>query len=166
MLIFLCAEAMLFAGFIAAHLVLRLGAAAWPPPGQPRLPVAVTALNTLVLIASGVAMRRAVRSAPAAFLGLAGSLGSIFLAIQGWEWIRLVAFGLRASATIYGALFYTLVGAHAVHAAAGVAWIVGMAGRSVATGAPPGGAAIAALEMYWLFVVGVWPAIFVTLYLL
>jgi len=63
MLFFLSAETMFFAGLISAFFVLRLSAAVWPPPLQPRLPVLVTGLNTLVLLASSVAMIAALRAA-------------------------------------------------------------------------------------------------------
>ena len=45
-------EAMLFAGMVGMYLVFRLAAPAWPPPDLPRLPIGITALNTLVLLAS------------------------------------------------------------------------------------------------------------------
>lgn len=53
MLVFLASEVMLFAALVSAFLVLRAEAAAWPPPGQPRLPVTVSGLNTVVLLCSG-----------------------------------------------------------------------------------------------------------------
>src|SRR5205807_1379241 len=43
-LFFMGAEAMFFGALISALLVLRLGMAAWPPPLEPRLPIAVTGL--------------------------------------------------------------------------------------------------------------------------
>src|SRR3972149_1051804 len=58
MLIFLGGETMLFAGFVAAFVVFRLGAPACPPPLQPRLPVGVTAVSTAVLLLSGYTMWR------------------------------------------------------------------------------------------------------------
>ena len=60
-LIFLGAEAMLFGGLISIFLVLRAGDVAWPPADQPRLPIAVTAVNTLILLCSAYTMRRAAR---------------------------------------------------------------------------------------------------------
>src|SRR2546423_15659922 len=56
------AEAMFFGALISALLVLRLGMAAWPPPLEPRLPIAVTGLNTLVLLASSVTLVAAGRA--------------------------------------------------------------------------------------------------------
>ena len=62
MVIFLAFETMFFAALVAAFLVFRLSAPAWPPPDLPKLPIAVTWLNTFVLLASGWAMARAVRA--------------------------------------------------------------------------------------------------------
>src|SRR5437660_1615251 len=61
-LFFMGAEAMFFGALISALLVLRLGMAAWPPPLEPRLPIAVTGLNTLVLLASSVTLVTAGRA--------------------------------------------------------------------------------------------------------
>src|SRR2546428_11826911 len=61
-LVFMGAEAMFFGALISALLVLRLGMAAWPPPLEPRLPIAVTGLNTLVLLASTVTLVTAGRA--------------------------------------------------------------------------------------------------------
>src|SRR5512134_2661515 len=62
MVLFLATEAMFFTGLISAFLVLRNPVGAWPPPGQPRLPVAITGFNTALLLLSGFTMLRAVRS--------------------------------------------------------------------------------------------------------
>src|SRR6266853_2014600 len=47
-------EMMLFSGLIGSFLIFRLQAAFWPPPGLPRLPIAVTWVNTFVLLTSAV----------------------------------------------------------------------------------------------------------------
>ncbi|HUI26024.1 MAG TPA: cytochrome c oxidase subunit 3, partial [Candidatus Kryptonia bacterium] len=118
-LAFVGSEAMFFAGLISAFLVLRAGSEAWPPVDQPRLPIVVTTINTLILLASGYTMQRAVRAARAAerhalseWLGATLLLGALFLAVQGSEWLRLLSYGLYASSGLYGATFYTLIGAH------------------------------------------------------
>src|SRR5205823_5583513 len=59
MLFLICGEVMFFGGLVSAFLVLRVTAAQWPPPLQPRLPVGVTGVNTLVLLASSVAIAAA-----------------------------------------------------------------------------------------------------------
>ena len=98
-LMFLGAEAMFFAGLIGAYIVFRFGSAIWPPPFQPRLPVGVTGVNTLILIASAVTMRwslKAVRVNDRKMLirclAYTAVLGGIFLLIQGFEWLPIDSF--------------------------------------------------------------------------
>lgn len=170
----IAAEVMLFAGLISAFFVLRMGAAVWPPPLQPRLPVAITGVNTVVLLASSVAvaaavraMRRGVIPLVGARLGIAALLGATFLAVQGYEWIRLVGFGLTMSSGAYGGTFYTLIGAHALHVVGALVWLA-LTLRLVRRGqiAPRRSSALRACAMYWHFVVALWPVLYVVVYLL
>jgi cytochrome c oxidase subunit 3 len=167
-------EIMFFAGLIFAFWVLRLGAPFWPPPFQPRLPVVVTGVNTLVLLASSAAMIAAGRAlaqgdrrALLRRLGVSAALGATFLAVQGYEWARLVRFGLSASAGVYGATFYTLIGTHAAHVVVALVWL-GVAWALAARGRFADGrtAPLRACALYWHFVVALWPVLYVSVYLL
>ena len=168
MVLCLAAEAMFFAGLISAFLVARANAAVWPPPGQPRLPVARTAANTALLLASAATMWRALRArrgslsagAVGRWLALTIGLGGAFLALQGYEWLRLIAFGLTTTSSLYGGFFYLIVGAHAAHVAAGLAWLLLVAGR-FRSSEPRLGAA----GLYWFFVAGLWPVLYALVYL-
>jgi heme/copper-type cytochrome/quinol oxidase subunit 3 len=173
-LFFMGGEAMFFAALISAFLVLRTSAAVWPPPLQPRLPLAVTAVNTLILLASSGVMRRAVRAIrlgdPVELvrrLGLVAVLGAVFLVVQGYEWVQLIGFGLTLSSSAYGSTFYTLIGTHAVHVVGALVWLavcVGLAARGRFT--PERSAPLRACAMYWHFVVAVWPILFLAVYVL
>lgn len=172
-LFFLGAEAMLFAGLISAFLVLRASVEIWPPPGQPRLPVAVTAVNTVLLLISGYTMQRALaavrrdeRAALSRWLGITAALGTVFLLVQGTEWVRLLHYGLRVSSGVYGSTFYTLVGWHAVHVLVGVILLlVAQRGALSDRYSAARHGAIDACRLYWSFVVGVWPILYLTVYL-
>ncbi len=172
-LILIGAEVMFFAGLIMAFMILRAGSFAWPPVGQPRLPIAITGMNTLVLLASGWALHRALESARqrrsemiSRWLGAAMLLGLTFLAIQSVEWIRLLAFGLRASRSLYGATFYTAIGAHAVHAAGGLIALALVFYNSATRGFDAKTHNwLEACAFFWYFVVAVWPVLYVFLYL-
>lgn len=166
-------EAMLFAGLISAYLVIRMHAGVWPPPGQPRLPLMVTGLSTAILLASGVTMWlawRAVRRDRGAqvqqWLGATFALGLTFLLIQGYEWARLLGFGLTTSSGVYGGLFYTLIGAHGVHIIGALAtlWAVLKKARhgSYTAASHPG---LSAMSLFWYFVVAVWPLLYWLVYL-
>ena len=171
----LAAETMLFTGLIGAYIVLRGSSVEpWPPAGQPRLPLAVTWANTIVLMLSAWTMRRASvalfrrqpRTLRIALIATA-CLGAAFLLIQGTEWTRLILHGLTVSSSLYGATFYTLIGVHGAHVAAAVVWLVAVALRfrgdrftlSRASG-------VDVLAIYWYFVCAVWAVLFPLVYLL
>jgi len=152
-------EAVFFAALIAALFVTRLGQPLWPPPLQPRLPVGVTGVNTLVLLASSVTMARAVRALARGEkrllvkrLAATAGLGALFLLVQGYEWARLIGYGLTLSAGTYGTTFYTLIGAHAAHVLGALVWLsvtLALASRGTLREPP-----VKACAMFWHFVVG------------
>lgn len=167
------AETMLFTGLIGAYMALRGGAPEWPPQGQPRLPLAVTWVNTLVLLVSCLTMHRAVRALRARDArGLKFSLietvvlGGAFMAIQGTEWVRLLRHGLSLSVSVYGATFYTLIGFHGLHVLAAVAWLLFVAARFGGDRFSlkrAGGTELCAI--YWYFVCALWAVLFPLVYL-
>jgi cytochrome c oxidase subunit III len=170
---FLGAEAMFFAGLIGAFIVFRIGSSIWPPPFQPRLPTGITAVNTIVLLASALTVHMALRSVRDGAIGrgkrmlaVTAALGGVFLLVQGYEWARLIHFGLTLSSSIYGGLFYTLIGFHAFHVAGALAWLLvvfvrakhGHFSRQRNTG-------LQICAMYWTFVVALWPILYGLVYL-
>jgi cytochrome c oxidase subunit 3 len=171
--LFIGAEAMFFAGLLSAFLVFRTGSTVWPPPFQPRLPIVVTAINTVVLLASAVSMlmaqrtvRRGDQGGLVRWLTITAGLGLVFLGIQGYEWTRLLQFGLTLSSGVYGATFYTLIGCHGLHVLVAVVWlliILTMAKR--AHHLPQRRVAVQTCGIYWYFVVALWPLLFGLVYL-
>ena len=169
MLIFVITELMFFAGFISAFTIMRGSAVIWPPPGQPRLPVAETAFNTGLLLASGLLLYlggRRYRARPdqarRAILVAIG-LGAGFVALQGREWVQLLAQGLTMSSSALGSFFYLIVGMHALHAVVALGVLLYM-WRRLGRGPVPR-ATLAAAEIFWYFVVGVWPFLYWRVYL-
>ena len=167
-------EIMLFGGLMFSFLIIRVAAPVWPPPMEPRLPVGVTAANTVVLLWSSVAMiaagRARARGDRRGFLrglGLAAGLGCLFLVVQGFEWFRLISFGLTIASGVYGGTFYTIIGAHAAHVMIALAWLgIVLAGAARGRFAGTRAAAVTACAMYWHFVVALWPILYVAVYLL
>jgi cytochrome c oxidase subunit 3 len=171
MIIFVAAEVMFFAALMSAHTIARatvLGGV-WPPPGQPRLPVERTAFNTAILLLSGallfVASRRARESQEKARPYVAGAIltGAAFILLQGVEWVRLLREGLTMTSSSHGAFFYLIVGAHALHA---VVAIIALAAVYIpmrrGTLSP---SRFAATQVFWYFVVLLWPIIYLRVYL-
>jgi heme/copper-type cytochrome/quinol oxidase subunit 3 len=173
MIVLIAGESMLFAGLIGMYLVFRLSARAWPPPDLPRLPLGVTWLNTAILFGSLLPLSRALgavrrdhQAVTTRGVTVTTLLGTLFLAVQGAEWLRLVRHGLTLQSGTYGATFYVLIGCHAAHVLAAVLWLAVVAlmarrGRFSA-------AHHAILEMcaiYWYFVCALWAVLFPLVYL-
>jgi cytochrome c oxidase subunit 3 len=169
--LFVFTEAMLFAAFISAFIIVRrvVPEAMWPPPHQPRLPFERTAINTLALLASGFALylsHRALRAkgpgAAARPLFAAILLGAFFVVFQGVEWAALLAQGLTLTSSQIGAFFYLIVGTHALHAVAALAlliycWVRLRLGRLKPS-------VFGATQLLWYFVVLMWPLIYFEVY--
>jgi cytochrome c oxidase subunit III len=173
-LMVIASETMLFSGLIGSFLIYRLSAPFWPPPAMPRLPIAVTWVNTFVLLTSAGTMTLALRAVHQSrqrltrrYLLATLALGVTFLAVQGSEWVRLVAHGLKLSSGMYGGTFYLLIGCHGAHVTAGVIWLAcvvcfAMSGRYNARNSH----AIEMCAVYWYFVCAVWPLLFGLVYLM
>jgi len=172
MALFVFTEVMLFAGFVSAFIIVQSHTppGAWPPPDQPRLPVARTALNTAALLLSGVALfvagrrLRALDSRAAAWwMAAALGLGGFFVVAQGMEWVALLGKGLTLTSSQLGSFFYVIVGTHALHAVAAilalaVAWQALLRGRLTRSW-------FGAVQLFWFFVVLIWPLLYWKVYL-
>lgn len=172
MALFVFTEVMLFTGFISAFVIVESASppGAWPPPGQPRLPVQQTAFNTLALLASGVALFVAGRrfrgvqpERAQPWMGAAMGLGALFVTLQGAEWAGMLRQGMTLTSSQLGSFFYLIVGTHALHAVAAIvalalAWRAMRAGR---LSRPH----LGAVQLFWYFVVLVWPVLYWKVYL-
>jgi heme/copper-type cytochrome/quinol oxidase subunit 3 len=104
-------------------------------------------------------------AAPAARRALVATaaLGWAFLTVQGSEWVRLVRWGLTATASPYGGIVYALLAAHGVHVLAAVVWLLTVAPRPRRPLPPP--QRLEACALYWSFVCVLWVAIVAVVYL-
>jgi heme/copper-type cytochrome/quinol oxidase subunit 3 len=170
-LMFTFTEAMLFTGLVSAHVIFVANQTGglWPPPDQPLLPYAETAFNSSFLILSGVllltahfAFSRGRERVALLLFGLAILGGVYFVASQGVEWLALIRQGLTMTSSPYGAFFYLIVGAHALHALAALAYLV-WAWARMQRGVLDS-AHFASVQIFWYFVVAVWPVIFFQVY--
>lgn len=179
MLVIVAFEAMLFVGMVGAFMLTRAAAgAAWPPPGQPWFPLGETAVNTAALLLSGALVFRAARTwdNPEARVGplllTAIVLGGFFVFFQGIVWLNLIGEGLTVTSSHHGKFFCIIVGMHAAHLVGaliflGVVWLRLKPFRD--DDIPPRGllssSAFSAARISWYFAVGIWPALYVCLYL-
>ncbi|NOX98913.1 MAG: heme-copper oxidase subunit III [Verrucomicrobia bacterium] len=172
MLIFVMAEAMFFAALFSSYRIVSAGVPDWPPLDQPRLPVLSTAFNSLALLLSAWTIFQANRrftsqnvqvAATRRFLLATILLGSFFILFQGFEWLRLIKYGLTMTSSSYGSFFYLLIGTHALHAVAALCVLYYnyfKLRRNNMSKEQFWGA-----QVFWYFVVGVWPILYVLVYL-
>jgi cytochrome c oxidase subunit 3 len=171
MIIFVVAEIMFFAALMSAHTIARatVMGGVWPPAGQPRLPVERTAFNTAILLLSGVLLyvsnRRARAGYEKASPYLVGAIatGIAFVLLQGVEWVALLREGLTMTSSAHGAFFYLIVGAHALHAVVAIAVLTAIYFPMRRGTLTP--STFAATQVFWYFVVLLWPVIYLRVYL-
>lgn len=170
MVVFVIFEAMMFAGLVGVFMLTRAAAGgAWPPEGQPQLPLGETALNTVALLASGALVLlagRAWREGAARaghLLTAAISLGAFFVIFQGFGWVSLISEGPTLISSQHGKFFCLIVAMHGLHAL-GALIFMGVAWRRLRLGSL-GSTTFSAARIFWYFVVGVWPGLYVCLYL-
>ncbi len=170
MLIFVATEVMFFTALISAFVIIKAGAGVWEPPDGVRLPVLATAGNTLILFLSGALLLGAVRCFAReghtgrghVLLAWATLLGEFFVVLQGYEWLRLLHYGMTMTSGIFGACFFLLIGTHGLHAAAAVIammWLYVKARRNTLRLDQ-----LQAMQIFWLFVVGIWPVLYALVY--
>lgn len=170
-IVFILTEMMFFLGLISAFMISKANAIVWPPIDQPRLPLGATAFNTAVLVASGVLIFLAGKSFSKEgrtdktrnLYLLSLGLGAFFVVFQGFEWARLLEFGLTMQSGSYGAFFYLIIGAHALHAIGALfaqarLFLIFRKGTLKLESFRAG-------EIFWYFVVGMWPILYYLVYL-
>lgn len=169
-LIFVAVEVMFFSGIMSALTISRAGAAAgtWPPAGQPSLASATGDVSIAIVLASGallVAAQRLFGRNPGkarGFLVWAMVLGGMFILLQLRHGNLLLSSGLSITSSQQASFFFLLTGLHTVHA---VATLVAMfvAWRRITRGALAPGF-FGAMQVFWYFVVVMWPVIYARVY--
>lgn len=124
------------------------------------------AVNTIVLVSSGLAAAMAVAAREAGarerarhLIGGAAALGTVFLAIKGIEYADKAARGIGLETSPFFTFYYLVTGFHAAHVVAGIA-ILGLvaiydSARNIETAAA-----------FWHMVDLVWVLLFPIIYLL
>jgi heme/copper-type cytochrome/quinol oxidase subunit 3 len=170
MLVFVATEVMFFTALISAFVIIRAGVEPWTPPVGVRLPVVATASNTVLLFLSAGFLHQAGRrfaiegTTPwvRTLLGSAALLGVCFVVFQGFEWMRLIAYGMTITSGLFGACFFLLIGTHGLHAAAAAITMVYLYMRLTRNQLSPNH--LRAMQVFWYFVVAIWPVLYGLVY--
>jgi cytochrome c oxidase subunit III len=136
-------------------------------------PLGIPALNTMILLTSGLtvtiahhALRAGQRGKLALFLGLTFLLGFTFVGFQAHEYGEAYReMGLRLTTGIYGSTFFMLTGFHGLHVTIGaimltIIWLRVLRGHFT----PTRHFAFEAVSWYWHFVDVVWLGLFIFVY--
>lgn len=136
-------------------------------------PWRIPALNTLILLSSGVTitwahwgLMRGRRRSLVVGLALTAALGAIFLVLQGGEYYdAYTKHGLTLNAGVYGSTFFILTGFHGIHVTVGTIMLLVILGRSIVGHFTPANHfAFQGVTWYWHFVDVVWLFLFVFVY--
>jgi cytochrome c oxidase subunit 3 len=169
MLALIVTEGSLFFYLLLCYFYLAMQApVAWPPDGPPRL--MVPALNTVVLLASSVAVwaaergiKRGSRTRALWALAVAIALGAAFVMVQLGEWHNK-AFSLTSHQ--YGSLYFTITGFHLLHVVIGLGVLLFLfLWTALGYFDERRFAALKIGGLYWHFVDAVWLFVFASLYL-
>ena len=170
-LVFLCAESMIFLGLFIAYLSFRLMAPAWPPEGTEGLELLLPGINTIILISSSFVIHNADTAIKQDDVGkmrmwfaITAAMGAIFLGGQIYEYTHLT-FGLTTN--IFASTFYVLTGFHGLHVLFGLLMMLAVLFRSrkATHYSHENHFGIEATELYWHFVDVIWIILFALLYL-
>jgi cytochrome o ubiquinol oxidase subunit III len=130
--IFLLSDIVMFSALFAAYAVL-MRATAGGPTGVELFNQASVAIETACLLASSftcglmslaVGSRR--RDATYLFAVVTFVLGAVFLALEIREFAGMIAIGATPQRSAFLSAFFTLVGCHGLHVAAGLIWLAVM----------------------------------------
>ncbi len=182
MWVFLLSEVMFFSSLIGAYIILRFAhPEQWAEPNAV-LNVPLTGFNTFMLICSSVTMVKAFaaiehgdQAGLKKWLIATIILGSAFVGIQVFEYIKLAGHGFVPAAAsyaaeggpLYGSTFYTMTGFHGAHVTIGVLALIFTAikaFRGKYSAVDYGGVEI--MGLYWHFVDLVWIILFTIVYLI
>ena len=166
MWILIGSEILVFAAGITAMSAMRLTDPAGFADAQAMLDGRMAALNTVVLVTSGLFAARAERAAAAGNrrgarrgLMLAALGGAVFLAVKGVEYAHDLSAGIGIDTHPFFTFYFLLTGFHAAHVAAGAVLLA-----MVAIRARPD--AVQAGAMFWHMVDLVWVLILPFIYLI
>lgn len=151
----------------------------WPTTGpasiefEPMGPWGVPAINTLLLLTSGVtitfahwALKKGNNNGLVWWLVATISLGLLFVGFQAYEYIHAYhELNLKLSTGVYGSTFFLLTGFHGFHVTVGAIMLMAVLGRSIKHHfSPHNHFAFEAVAWYWHFVDVVWLGLFIFVY--
>ncbi len=171
--IFLLSDIVMFSALFAAYAVLR-DATAGGPAGKQLFDLNNVAVETACLLLSSfscglmtVAAGARSRLWTQAGLLVTGLLGAAFLALELREFVDMARQGAGPQRSAFLSAFFTLVGCHGLHVAAGLLWLGTMMAQVWAKGFRPTiQHRLMCFSLFWHALDIIWVALFTVVYLL
>jgi len=171
--VYLMTDCVLFASLFATYLVLRNNTNGGPGASE-LFSLPYVLVETLLLLTSSfvsglalLAMHRNNRKQVLWLLGITALLGMTFLAMELVEFRHLVTEGHSWTQSAFLSSYFTLVGTHGLHIAAGLIWLVILAVAIYFKGTTMHNVRrLSLFSMFWHFLDIVWIFIFSVVYML
>ena len=170
--VYLMSDCVLFAGLFATYAVLHTATFGALSAGD-IVDVPYVLLETLLLLTSSFTMglawllsRKGKTAAVMIALVATLVLGLGFLAMEANEFMHLIAEGAGPDRSAFLSSFFTLLGVHGAHVAAGAVWMLVLMAHILIKGFTAGTTRkLASLALFWHFLDIVWIFIFTFVYL-
>ena len=171
--IFLLSDIVMFSALFAAYAVLVHATAGGPSGAQLFNQVSV-AIETACLLASSytcglMALAVSSRWRVGTYLGALATfaLGACFLAFESREFASMIAQGATPQRSAFLSAFFTLVGCHGLHVAAGLIWLTVMMAQVAIMGfRATVERRLACFALFWHALDIVWVGLFTVVYLM
>lgn len=171
--IFLLSDIVMFSAFFAAYAVLA-HATAGGPTGAELFSQTTVAIETACLLASSytcglmslaIASRR--HDATYFWAAVTFALGAVFLALEMHEFADMIARGASPQRSAFLSAFFTLVGCHGLHVAAGLIWLIVMMAQVATKGfRPTVERRLLCFTLFWHALDIIWVGLFTLVYLM
>ena len=185
-IVWLSSELMFFAALFAAYFTIRAVSPDLWAQNTAHLNVPYASVNTTILVLSSLTCQLGVFKAEEGIVGRTGKIfqvrqwglrewfvltyvmGSVFVAGQATEYVKLVHEGITIPSSAYGSMFYLATGFHGLHVTGGLVAFLLVLGRTFVARRFTHEQAVTAIVVsyYWHFVDVVWIGLFMTVYVL
>ncbi len=170
--VYLMSDCVLFAALFAAYAVLR-GTTFGGPAIESLVDLPYVLAETLLLLTSSFTVGLALLAAHAnkkkltlVALGATLALGLAFLAMEGYEFAKLIGEGHGPDRSAFLSSFFTLLGTHGLHVLLGSVWMAALMVHVALRGLSAGThTKLMCLGLFWHFLDIVWIFIFTFVYL-
>jgi cytochrome c oxidase subunit III len=165
MLVALASFGMLFGSLFLGYFLVRARVSQWPPIGVDPVSPLLPFLSTVVLLISSASAHKSLLVSENAksfrnWWRLTSFLGFVFLLLQIAVWAQMWLSGLRPDTNLFGSVYWSMIGVHALHVLGGIVALEWVRRKKVFEFESAQMAA-----WYWHFDDVIWVLMFVFLYL-